>query len=71
MKKKYVLTLVYQVQKDVEIEAGSLNEAREKALAEAAPVRPEELGQPEAFCKTLFVRDRQTGKTVYGKYSAA
>ena len=70
-KKKYVITLHYTVQKDVEIEAESLEEAKNKAVKTAGSDLNKEDGVLTAVCKNLFVRDNATGKTWYPKKDVA
>lgn len=61
-KRKFVITLSYTVQKDVEVEAESLEEAKQKAVNTAGAEIKTEDGVLSAVCKTLFVRDNGTGK---------
>ena len=69
MKRKYEITIVYQVQKDVEIEAESLEEAKQKALLKESggsdPDILKEKGTTHVLCKTLLARDNGSGKTLY------
>lgn len=70
-KRKYVITLTYTVQKNVEVEAESLEEAKSKAVNMAGADLNKEDGVLSAVCKTLFVRDNGSGKTWYPKKDVA
>jgi len=55
MEQTYVIELIYTASKAVEVQAGSLDEAKRKALEE----QKDEFRKAKALCKTLFVKHGQ------------
>jgi hypothetical protein len=70
-KRKFIISLLYTVQKDVAVEAESLEEAKENAIKKAGGDIKEEPGVLQAVCRNLIVRDNETGKTFYRERKSA